>query len=144
MSEKPQIKAFSSRQAALAALTIAWRLGRLDGAARDRLNVFCAAQPAFAALADAERDAAIALAQDIADAPEGFDTLLDMLAQSLPPTLAATAYSLCADYIALYGTISPEEMRFLDRLGEALAIDRLSRAALDRAAQARAVLLGDK
>jgi hypothetical protein len=140
MSEKPEIKAFSPRQAALAALTIAWQLG---GAARDRLNVFCAAQPAFATLADAERDAAIALAQDIADAPEGFDTLLDMLAQSLPPTLAATAYSLCADYIALYGTISPEEMRFLDRLGEALAIDRLSRAALDRAAQARAVSLDD-
>lgn len=141
MSKKPEIKAFSPRQAALAALTIAWRL---SGAARDGLTVFCAAQAAFAALADEERDATIALAQDIADAPEGFDTLLDMLADGLTPPLAATAYSLCADYIALYGTVSPEEMRFLDRLGEALAIDRLSRAALDRAAQARAVSLDNK
>ena len=44
---------------------------------------------------------------------------------------------LCADFIAQNGTVSPEEMRFLERLGEALMIDRLSRAAFDRAAQAR-------
>jgi hypothetical protein len=48
---------------------------------------------------------------------------------------------LLADYIALYGTASPEEMRLLQRFGEAIGIDRLTRAALDSAAQARATSL---
>ena len=51
---------------------------------------------------------------------------------------------LCADFIAQNGNVSPEEMRLLERLGETLALDRLSRAAFDRAAQARAApLTGD-
>ena len=66
------------------------------------------------------------------------------VAASLSDKQSATVYMLCADFIAQNGNVSPEEMRLLERLGETLALDRLSRAAFDRAAQARAApLTGD-
>lgn len=128
--------------AALAALSVAQKL---TGCGADALHGFLDRQIDFAALSAARRQTAFAIGQDIVDAAEGFDTLLDILAASLTAHQSATIYLLCADFIAQHGTISPEEMRFLERLGEALAIDRLTRAAFDRAAQARAVpLTGNK
>ena len=97
-----------------------------------------------ASLADAPRDAALAVTRDIVGAAEGLDTLLEIVAASLSDKQSATVYMLCADFIAQNGNVSPEEMRLLERLGETLALDRLSRAAFDRAAQARAApLTGD-
>ena len=97
-----------------------------------------------ASLADAPRDAALAVTRDIIGAAEGLDTLLEIVAASLSDKQSATVYMLCADFIAQNGNVSPEEMRLLERLGETLALDRLSRAAFDRAAQARAAsLTGD-
>lgn len=140
MSDKTSIPAFSPPQAALAALSVAHRITRTDA---DALGDFIATQAAFAALDNIAQaqEMAQALAQDISDATDGFDTLLNLLAAALRDDAAATAYCLCADFIALHGRVSPEEMRFLERLGDALGIDRLSRAAFDRAAQARATPL---
>ena len=122
----------------MAALCVAQKLAGCDDAA------FHTFLDRHASLADGPRHEALALTQDIVGAPQGFDTLLDMLAASLSAAQSPTVYMLCADFIAQNGTVSPEEMRFLDRLGEALMIDRLSRAAFDRAAQARAApLTGD-
>ena len=83
-----------------------------------------------ASLADAPRDAALAVTRDIIGAAEGLDTLLEIVAASLSDKQSATVYMLCADFIAQNGNVSPEEMRLLERLGETLALDRLSRAAL--------------
>ena len=125
----------------MAALCMAQKLGKCDEAV---LHAFIGRQVGLASLADAPRAAALAMTHEILEAAEGFDTLLDMLANSLSAAQSATAYILCADFIAQNGTVSPEEMRFLERLGEALDIDRLNRAAFDQAAQARgARLTGD-
>jgi hypothetical protein len=135
---------FSEQQAALAALHVARQIGAGDAAA---LDGFIARQAAFAPSDDMTgaqnitQDLTQDIAQDISDAPDGVETLLNLLAASLNGDAAATAYSLCADFIALHGRVSPEEMRYLERLGDALGIDRLSRAAFDRAAQARATPL---
>ena len=74
-------------------------------------------------------------------ARDGLDAVLDMIGATVTPSTIAPFYMLLADYIALYGTASPEEMRLLQRFGEAIGIDRLTRAALDSAAQARATSL---
>ena len=122
----------------MAALCVAQKLAGCDDAA---LHAFL---DRYASLADAPLDAALAVTRDIIGAAEGLDTLLEIVAASLSDKQSATVYMLCADFIAQNGTVSPEEMRFLERLGEALMIDRLSRAAFDRAAQARAAsLTGD-
>ena len=122
----------------MAALCVAQKLAGRDDAV---LHTFL---DRHASLADAPRNEALAVTQDIVGAAEGLDTLLEIVAASLSDKQSATVYMLCADFIAQNGTVSPEEMRFLERLGEALMIDRLSRAAFDRAAQARAAsLTGD-
>ena len=122
----------------MAALCVAQKLACCDDAA------FHAFLDRHASLADAPRDAALAVTRDIVDVAEGLDTLLEIVAASLSNKQSATVYMLCADFIAQNGNVSPEEMRLLERLGETLAIDRLSRAAFDRAAQARAAsLAGD-
>ena len=135
MSDKSLLAKFSPRDATIAALCVAQKLSDCHERA---LHDFLDRQKT---IANAPRDEAMALTQDILDAPQGFDTLLDLLTDSLSAAQSPTVYLLCADFIAQYGTVSPEEMRFLDRLGEALALDRLSRAAFDRAAQARAAPL---
>ena len=139
MSEKSAKVKISPAQASLAALFVAQKLAAANDA---DLVAFIAAQPALAEIL-AMRDNAAELAHDITNAEQGFDTLLDLLADSFTPAQADTTYLLCADFIARYGRVSPEEMRFLERLGAALKIDRLTRAAFDRAAQARAADLSD-
>ena len=122
----------------MAALCVAQKLAGCDDAA---FHTFLDRHPS---LADGPRNEALALTLDIVGAAEGFDTLLEIVADSLSGAQSATVYMLCADFIAQNGKVSPEEMRFLERLGETLMIDRLSRAAFDRAAQARAAsLIGD-
>jgi len=146
MSDKTPTAPFSPPQAALAALSIAHQISAANASNAsnaDALNGFIANQAAFAGLDNIAQAQEMArdIAQEITDAPDGFDTLLNLLSAALRGNAAATVYSLCADFIALHGRVSPEEMRFLERLGDALGIDRLSRAAFDRAAQARAMPL---
>ena len=125
----------------MAALYMTHRLSQADEA---QWQGFISAVPTFAAPNDSQKlGLAIAIAQDVIDAPDGVETLLEMLAATIDTRQAETIYQICADYIALHGRVSPEEMRFIDKLGEALRLDRLSRAALDRAAQARATNLAN-
>ncbi len=125
----------------MAALYVTHRLSHADEA---QWQDYISAVPTFAAPTDSQKlDLAIAIAQEVIDAPDGVETLLEMLAATVNQSQAETIYQICADYIALHGRVSPEEMRFIDKLGETLRLDRLSRAALDRAAQARATHLAD-
>lgn len=138
MSKQSPGAKFSPQEAAIAALCVAQKLAGCNDAA---LHAFL---DRHASLADAPHDAALAVTRDIIGAAEGLDTLLEIVAASLSDKQSATVYMLCADFIAQNGNVSPEEMRLLERLGETLALDRLSRAAFDRAAQARAApLTGD-
>lgn len=137
----------SASQACLAALCVAQKLG---GASDATHAGFIAQCPALAGADDAARGLALAsaaqLAADIIDAPDGVDTLLELIAAQRSPQQAEIIYISVADFIAVHGRVSPEEMRFLERLGDSLNLDRLTRAAFDRAAQARAgqlEMLGD-
>lgn len=89
----------------------------------------------------ARLDLLLPLIADMASAADGVDTVLELIGAAASAQNGSAIYSLAADYIAAHGAASPEEMRLLERLGETLALDRLTRAALDVAARARAIQL---
>jgi len=67
----------------------------------------------------------------------GMRRVLDLMTASLPERLRETAYVLAAEVAASDRHIAAEEIRFLDLLAEALSLDKLTCAALERAATAR-------
>lgn len=67
----------------------------------------------------------------------GMRRVLDLVTASLPERLRETAYVLAAEVAASDERIASEEIRFLDLLAEALSLDKLTCAALERAATAR-------
>ncbi len=124
--------------AALAALALARALGCGDDASVQRH--IKTRQPQ----ADDKANLMLALISDMASADDGLETVLTLICAACEGEIqdkAEAVYALCADYIAAHGTATPEEMRLLEKLGEALRLDRLRRAALDMAAQARGVKL---
>ncbi len=128
----------SVQDGALAALVLARALGVGTGA---QVRQFIDQAPAFSPHAGDRLDFLDPLICEMATAADGLEAVLDIIAATVTATTLAPLYILLADYIALHGTASPEEMRFLQRFGEAIGIDRLTRAALDSAAQARAASL---
>ena len=73
----------------------------------------------------------------IASGPDGLATVLDMIGSALPENLRETAYILAAEVAASDLSSRPEERRFLQLLAQRLRLDRLTVAALERAALAR-------
>ncbi|MGE3067686.1 MAG: tellurite resistance TerB family protein [Hyphomicrobiaceae bacterium] len=69
--------------------------------------------------------------------PEGLDRVLDMIAEALPQRLHETAYVLAAEVAASDLKIRLEEVRFLEMLAGRLNLEKLTCAALERAARAR-------
>ncbi len=69
--------------------------------------------------------------------PQGFEKVLDVIKNSLPPHLYETAYVLAAEIAASDLEQHDEEARFLAMLAATLGLDRLTCAALERAAKAR-------
>ena len=83
-------------------------------------------------LLDESRECAALLAKD-----GGMRRVLDLVTASLPEQLRETAYLLAAEVAVSDRQIASEEIRFLDLLAEALSLDKLTCAALERAATAR-------
>ncbi len=83
-------------------------------------------------LLDESRECGAILATD-----DGMRRVLDLVTASLPERLRETAYVLAAEVAASDRRIASEEIRFLDLLGGALSIDKLTCAALERGATAR-------
>jgi uncharacterized membrane protein YebE (DUF533 family) len=69
--------------------------------------------------------------------PEGLDKVLDLIAGGLTPNLSETAYVLAAEVAASDLKVDLAEVRFLELLAEKLQLDKLTCAALERAARAR-------
>ncbi len=87
-----------------------------------------------------EHDWLVREAQDcgkVLSKPGGLDRVLALIDASLPEHLRETAYVLCAEVAAADMTVKPEEVRFLELLAAELEIDKLTCAALERAARAR-------
>lgn len=83
-------------------------------------------------LLDESRECAAMLSKE-----GGMRRVLDLVTASLPENLRETAYVLSAEVAASDRRIASEEIRFLDLLAESLSLDKLTCAALERAATAR-------
>ncbi len=69
--------------------------------------------------------------------PLGLDGMLLVIRDALSPKLYDTAYALAVEVSSADLTVKPEELRFLARLRDALSLDKLTCAAIERSAIAR-------
>ncbi len=67
----------------------------------------------------------------------GLDAVLALIGQAVPSHLKETAYALAVEIAVVDLNIAREEVRFLARLRDALGLDKLVTAAIERSATAR-------
>jgi tellurite resistance protein len=68
---------------------------------------------------------------------DGLEAVLGLIAEALPGRLGETAYALAVEVAVADLHIWREEIRFLARLRDALGLDKLITAAIERSALAR-------
>lgn len=68
---------------------------------------------------------------------DGLETVLGLIAESLPEKLRETAYHLACEIAAADLSADQEELRLLELLRDQLDIDRLAAAAIERGVRAR-------
>ncbi len=68
---------------------------------------------------------------------EGLDTVLTLIAEAVPEGLRETVYAVAVEVAVADLTVKPEELRFLQLLRDALGLDRLITAAIERGIRAR-------
>jgi tellurite resistance protein len=78
---------------------------------------------------------------EILSADGGLEQVLRLVAGALPPKLRETAYAVALEVAAADRQVKPEEIRFLEMLGDALELDTLTKAALERGIRARNMTL---
>lgn len=76
-------------------------------------------------------------AGEILQEPEGLKAVLGLVKQALSPKLRETAYALAVEVAASDLAVGKEELRFLAMLRDALDLDKLVTAAIERSAIAR-------
>jgi len=74
---------------------------------------------------------------DLLSDEDGLDELLQQIAGALPRKLYETAYALAVEIAAADLRIADEEIRLLELLRDALNLDKLVIAAIERSARAR-------
>ncbi len=74
---------------------------------------------------------------DILQEKEGLETVLGLVTSQLKPRLKETAYALAVEVAASDLLVGKEELRFLAILRDALGLDKLVTAAIERSAIAR-------
>lgn len=90
--------------------------------------------------ADFDENALVATAQSCAQMLSesvGLDETLETISRAIPAKLHETAYALAVEVAAADLRVGQEEVRFLALLGEALELDKLTMAAIERGARAR-------
>ncbi len=68
---------------------------------------------------------------------DGFETVLTVIAESLPAKLRETAYAVACDIAAANLDIDEEEMAVLQQIRWRLNLDRLTASAIERGSRAR-------
>ena len=68
---------------------------------------------------------------------DGLDKLFEVIRGALPPEYVETAYAFACDVAAADGRLRQTELRFLQEARDELDIDRLTAAAIEKAAGAR-------
>jgi tellurite resistance protein len=76
-------------------------------------------------------------AGEILQESEGLSAILGLVKSALSPKLRETAYALAVEVAASDLAVGKEELRFLAMLRDALGLDKLVTAALERSAIAR-------
>lgn len=71
----------------------------------------------------------------------GLQQMLQLIRGSLPKKLRETAYAVALEVAAADLDVQPEEMRFLELLRDALELDKLTTAAIERGIRARNMVL---
>jgi uncharacterized membrane protein YebE (DUF533 family) len=102
-----------------------------------RINTMVRELPAFRGLADTWLSHEAQNCGKVLARPEGVENVVRMIAEALPPGLHETAYALAAEVAASDMAIEDDERNFLTLLADALQLDPLVRAALERGASAR-------
>ena len=74
---------------------------------------------------------------EILQEPEGLKAILGLISGALSPKLRETAYALAVEVAASDLAVGKEELRFLAMLRDALSLDKLVTAAIERSAIAR-------
>ena len=78
---------------------------------------------------------------EILSADDGLEQVLRLVREALPKKLRETAYWVALEVAAADRLVRPEEIRFLDMLGDALELDRTTTAAFERGIRARNMTL---
>jgi tellurite resistance protein len=79
--------------------------------------------------------------EQILSADGGLQQVLRLVREALPEKLRETAYWVALEVAAADRLVRPEEIRFLDMLGDALELDRMTTAAIERGIRARNMTL---
>ncbi len=74
---------------------------------------------------------------DVLSDEEGLDDMFELIASALPKKLYETAYALAVEVAAADLRVPDEEIRLLELLRDALNLDKLVTAAIERSARAR-------
>lgn len=94
--------------------------------------------------ADYDQDTLVKTAEacgEVLSADGGLEQVLRLVQGALPKKLHETGYAVALEVAAADREIKPEEVRFLEMLGDTLALDKLTRAAIERGIKARNTLL---
>src|SRR5262245_40108667 len=78
---------------------------------------------------------------ELLSANGGLEQVLRLARDALPEKLRETAYWVALEVATADHLVRPEEIRFLDMLGNALELDRLTTAAMERGIRARNMTL---
>jgi len=74
---------------------------------------------------------------EILSSDGGLEQVLRLVNGALPPKLRETAYAVALEVAAADHQVKPEEIRFLEMLGDSLELDTLTKAAIERGIRAR-------
>ena len=78
---------------------------------------------------------------EILDADGGLEAVMGLVKEALPEEGCDTAYAVACDIAVADVHLSQEELRILEMIRHTLAVDRLTAAAIERGAAARARVL---
>ena len=78
---------------------------------------------------------------EILSADGGLQQVLRLVRGALPEKLRETAYAVALEVAAADRLVRPEEIRFLEMLGDTLDLDKMTTAAIERGIRARNMTL---
>lgn len=78
---------------------------------------------------------------EILSSNDGLEQVIQMIRSALPKKLRETAYAVALEVAAADLDVQPEEMRLLELLSDALELDHLTTAAIERGIRARNMVL---